>query len=152
MLWLLRATRYDLVRYGPEFLIWVIATKLFIILINWHTIQSTPYNDSRSPVEWYGDLEVMKLTWAELFPTSCMNNVHHTIGTWGGTRTHSCLSTLDFDTQPQAGPDHEIWTHTPLGTGTWSQRVCLFRHVRINNFYQVESFVHSMMNRISNMI
>ena len=36
--------------FGPEFLIGVIAKKLFIILINWHTIQSTPYNDSRSPV------------------------------------------------------------------------------------------------------
>lgn len=38
------------VSIGPEFLIWVIAKKLFIILINWHMIQSTPYNDSRSPV------------------------------------------------------------------------------------------------------
>ena len=41
------------VSLGPEFLIWVIMMNLFIILIDWHTIQSTPYNDSRSPVVWY---------------------------------------------------------------------------------------------------
>lgn len=29
------------------------------------------------------------------------------------------------------GPDHETRTHTPFGTGTWSRRVCQFRHVRI---------------------
>ena len=70
---------------------------------------------------------------------------------WWGSNPHG-VATTRFWYPPQVGPDHEIRTHTPLGTGTWSQRVCLFRHVRINNFFQVVSYVHKMMNMISNMI
>ena len=42
-------------------------------------------------------LEVMKLTWTELFPTSCMNNVHHTIGADSGSRTHTMFPSKDFE-------------------------------------------------------
>lgn len=45
-------------------------------------------------------------------------------------RVWHVLFLIMFNRRWTIGPDHEIWTHTPFGTGTWSQRVCLFRHVR----------------------